>query len=240
MHCNVTANPTARWTAQQIVEAFPFDTAPRYLLRDRDCIYGDTVRRRIKSLGIEEVITARRSPRQNPFVERVIGSIRRNCLDHVIVLNERHLRPILREYCGYYRNCRTRLSLNKDSPKPRTIQPPALGGIKGIQFRLDCAKGSWSALRDCVQLDRREYQSDPLSSPAPTSLPGPVGIPIPLLYNPLNSFANTRTSPGATVPGKGSASSIVARSGQPDKLSATIIFHEAAESFTKDAVNRFL
>ena len=96
VHFNVTEHPTAQWTAQQIVEAFPFDTAPGYLLRDRDRIYGGTVRRRIKSLGIEEVITARRSPWQNPFVERVIGSVRRECLDHVIVLNERHLRRILR------------------------------------------------------------------------------------------------------------------------------------------------
>jgi hypothetical protein len=92
VHFNVTAHPNAQWTAQQIVEAFPFDTAPRYLLRDRDRIYGDTVRRRIKSLEIGEVITARRSPWQSSFVERMIGSIRRDCLNHVIVLNEQHLR----------------------------------------------------------------------------------------------------------------------------------------------------
>ena len=126
---NVTAHPTAQWTAQQIVEAFPFDTAPRYLLRDRDGIYGDTVKRRIKSLAIEEVITAPRSPWQNPFVERMIGSIRRDCLDHVIILNERHLRRILREYFDYYHTCRTHLSLNKDSPRSRTVQPPDLGNV---------------------------------------------------------------------------------------------------------------
>ena len=101
VHFNVTSNPPSQWTPQQIVEAFPFDTAPRYLLHDRDRIYGDAVQRRIKGLGIEEVITARRSPWQNPFVERVIGSIRRDCLDHVIVFNEQHLRRILREYCSY-------------------------------------------------------------------------------------------------------------------------------------------
>ena len=129
VHFNVTEHPTARWTAQQIVEAFPFDTAPGYLLRDRDRIYADTVRRRIKSLGIEEVLTAPRSPWQNAFVERVIGSIRRECLDHVIVLNERHLRRILREYLDYYHTCRTHLSLNKDSPKPRTVQPPDMGKV---------------------------------------------------------------------------------------------------------------
>ena len=134
VHFNVTANPTAQWTAQQIVEAFPFDTAPRYLLRDRDRIYGDAVQRRIKSLGIEEVITTPRSPWQNPFVERVIGSIRRDCLDHVIVLNERHLRRILRAYFSYYHTCRTHLSLSKDSPKPRSVQPPDLGKVTAFPF----------------------------------------------------------------------------------------------------------
>jgi transposase InsO family protein len=129
VHFNVTAHPTAQWTAQQIVEAFPFDTVPRYLLRDRDAIYGKTVQRRIKSLAIEDVLTAPRSPWQNPFVERVIGSIRRDCLDHVIVLNERQLRRILREYLGYYHSCRTHLSLSKDSPKPRAIQPPDSGKV---------------------------------------------------------------------------------------------------------------
>jgi putative transposase len=129
MHFNVTAHPTARWTAQQLVEAFPFDSAPSYLLRDRDAIYGDLVRRRIKSLGIEEVITAPRSPWQNPYCERVIGSIRRDCLDHVIVLNERHLRRILREYFSYYHTCRTHISLNKDPPETRPIEPPEMGTI---------------------------------------------------------------------------------------------------------------
>ena len=104
LHFNVTAHPTSQWTAQQLVEAFPFDSAPRYLLRDRDAIFGENVQRRITSLGIEEVLTAPRSPWQNPFCERVIGSIRRDCLDHVIVLNERHLRRILREYLTYYKH----------------------------------------------------------------------------------------------------------------------------------------
>ena len=111
------------------MEAFPFDTAPRYLLPDRDSIYGETVQRRIKSLDIEEVITAPRSPWQTPYVQRVIGSIRRDCLDHVIVFNERHLRRILREYFSYYHTCRTHLSLNKDPPEPRIVEPPELGNI---------------------------------------------------------------------------------------------------------------
>ncbi len=122
VHFNVTEHPTAQWTAQQLVEAFPFDSAPRYLLRDRDAIYGEQVQRRIRSLGIDQVITAPRSPWQNPYVERVIGSIRRDCLNHVIVSNERHLRRILRDYFDYYHSCRTHLSLNKDSPKPRSIE----------------------------------------------------------------------------------------------------------------------
>jgi transposase InsO family protein len=134
VHFNVTAHPTARWTAHQIVEAFPFDTAPRYLLRDRDAIYGEIVQRRIKSLAIEDMISAPRSLWQNPFVERVIGSIRRECLDHVIVLNSKHLRRILREYIGYYYDCRTHLSFDKDSPKPRIVQPSELGKVVAFPF----------------------------------------------------------------------------------------------------------
>jgi transposase InsO family protein len=129
VHFNVTEHPTAQWTAQQLVEEFPYDSAPRYLLRDRDAIYAEKVRRRIMSLGIEEVVTAPRSPWQNPFVERIIGSIRRDCLNHIIVLNERHLRRILREYFSYYHTCRTHISLNKDPPETRTVEPPEMGDI---------------------------------------------------------------------------------------------------------------
>lgn len=129
VHFNVTAHPTARWTAQQLVEAFPFDSAPRYLLRDRDAIYGEKVQRRIKSLGIEEVVTTPRSPWQNPYCERVIGSIRRDCLDHVIVLNERHLRRMPREYVSYYHTSRTHLSLNKDPPEIRPVETLEMGNI---------------------------------------------------------------------------------------------------------------
>jgi len=121
--------PTAQWTAQQLVEAFPFESGPRYLLRDRDAICGDLVQRRINSPGIEEVITAPRSPWQNPFFERIIGSIRRDCLDHIIVLNERHLRRILRDYFNYYHTCRTHLSLNKDPPETRTVEPTESGKV---------------------------------------------------------------------------------------------------------------
>lgn len=129
VHFNVTEHPTAQWTAQQIVEACPWDDAPRYLLRDRDSIYGDYFQRRVKHMGIEEVKIAPRSPWQNPYAERVIGSIRRDALDHVIVLNERHLRRVLRSYIEYYHHWRTHLSLDMDSPESREVQPPELGPV---------------------------------------------------------------------------------------------------------------
>ncbi len=129
VHFGVTAHPTAAWVGQQITEAFPWDTAPRYMIRDRDSVYGLVVRARIKAMGIGEVITAPRSPWQNPYVERVIGSIRRECLDHVIVLSERHLRRVLDSYLDYYHESRTHLSLNKDSPVPRPILPAETGKV---------------------------------------------------------------------------------------------------------------
>lgn len=129
LHFNVTAHPTAAWTAQQIVEAFPWDSAPRYLLRDRDCIYGQVFSRRVTSHGIKEVITAPRSPWQNAYVERVIGSIRRECLDHVIVLNERHLKRVLKEYIRYYHESRTHLGLEKDTPMMRETDLPENGKV---------------------------------------------------------------------------------------------------------------
>jgi transposase InsO family protein len=132
VHFNVTDSPTAAWTAQQIVEAFPDDSAPRYLLRDRDCIYGCEFRKRVKSMGIAEVLTAPRSPWQNPFAERVIGTIRRELLDHVIVLNEQHLRRRLRSYLRYYHGSRTHLALEKDAPEPRAVEPPEQGRIVAL------------------------------------------------------------------------------------------------------------
>jgi len=132
IHFNVTEHPTAVWTAQQIIEAFPEDTAPRYLLRDRDQIYGEEFCRRVAGMQIEEVPTAPRSPWQNPYSERVIGSIRRECLDHVIVLGEAHLRHILKEYFHYYHNFRTHLSLERNSPIPREVELPAKGQVIAI------------------------------------------------------------------------------------------------------------
>ena len=110
VHFDVTEHPIAQWTVQQIVEAFPFDTAPRYLLRDGDGIYGDRVQRKIKSLGIDEVVTEPASQWQNPYIERLIGGFRGELLDHVIILNEGHLRRLLSAYLGYYHSWRTHRS----------------------------------------------------------------------------------------------------------------------------------
>ncbi len=129
VHFNVTSHPTARWTAQQIVEAFPYDTSPRYLLRDRDWIYGSCFANRVRCMGIEEVLIAPRSPWQNPFIERLIGSIRRECLDHVLVINEGHLLRVLREYFAYYHDSRPHQSLEGNAPRPREIEPPSQGRI---------------------------------------------------------------------------------------------------------------
>jgi hypothetical protein len=129
VHLNVTANPTSEWTARQIAEAFPWDSAPRYLLHDRDSIYVECFREAIREAGTHEVLAAPRSPWQTPYVERLIGSIRRECLDHVIVLNEASLRRTLRSYFHYYQDSRTHLSLAKDAPEERAVQPPELGAV---------------------------------------------------------------------------------------------------------------
>ena len=122
MHVNVTEAPTAQWTAQQLVEAFPWETAPRCVLPDRDAVYGVAFSSRVQALGILEVQTAPRSPWQNPYVERLIGTLRRECLDHVVVLNESHLRRLLSGYLIYYHGARTHLSLEKDAPEPRPVE----------------------------------------------------------------------------------------------------------------------
>ena len=132
LHFNVTTSPSAQWTAQQVREAFPYDTAPRYLLRDRDRIFGTDFARCVGSMGIEEVVTAPASPWQNAYCERLIGSIRRECLDHIIVLNERHLMRVLRSYSSYYHSSRTHRSLDNDCPDPRPVEPPGLGDVVAI------------------------------------------------------------------------------------------------------------
>jgi putative transposase len=132
VHFNVTEHPTAAWTAQQMIVAFPEDTVPRHLIRDRDSIYGDDFRRRVAGMRIEEVITAPHSPWQNAYAERVIGSIRRECLDHVIVLSEGHLRRILKRYSLYYHNSRPHQALDQNAPIPRTVESGKKGSVISI------------------------------------------------------------------------------------------------------------
>ncbi len=132
LHCNVTAHPAAEWTTQQLRDAFPWDTVPRYLLRDRDKIFGDDFTRQVRDLGIQEVLSAPRSPWQRAYVERLIGTIRRECLDHLIVFGEPSLRRNLRSYIDYYHESRTHLALAKDAPESRPSQPPELGQVVAI------------------------------------------------------------------------------------------------------------
>jgi transposase InsO family protein len=129
IHFNVTAHPSSEWAARQIAETFPWDSAPRYLLHDRDSIYGGPFRQRVRGMGVREVLTAPRSPWQNPYAERVIGSNRRECLDHIVVFSEASLRRTLKSYFSYYHGARTHLSLEKDAPETRPIQPPGLGSV---------------------------------------------------------------------------------------------------------------
>ncbi len=133
---NVTANPTAEWIARQITQAFPWDDTPRYLIRDRDRVYGAAVTRRLRAMGIRDKPIAPGSPWQNGFAERLIGSIRRECADHVVALGEGHLRRILQSYARYYNELTTHRSLNKDAPLHRAIESlgaiisrPVLGGL---------------------------------------------------------------------------------------------------------------
>jgi hypothetical protein len=132
VHFAVTAHPTAEWTAQQLREAFPWDTAPRYLLRDRDRIFGREFVDQVKAMGVKQVLSAPRSPWQRAYVERVIGTIRRECLDHVIALSQASLYRQLQRFAAYYHCSRTHLGLQKDTPEPRAIQPPSAGRIIAI------------------------------------------------------------------------------------------------------------
>jgi transposase InsO family protein len=140
---SVTANPTAEWIARQITDAFPWNEAPDYLIRDRDASYGHAVTGRLAAMGIRDHPTAPRSPWQNGHAERLIGSIRRDCLDHIVVFGDAHLRRILADYAGYYNKLRTHLSLDKDSPSHRPIQRlgqlsvrPILGGLHNHYGRI--------------------------------------------------------------------------------------------------------
>lgn len=139
----VTAHPTAEWIARQLTEACGWDPAPRYIVRDRDRVYGVVFTRRLRAMGIRDRPTAPRSPWQNGHTERLIGSIRRECLDHVVVFGKRHLRHVLLSYVQYYKSARTHLSLNKDAPVPRAVQAagrilptPVLGGLHHQYVRI--------------------------------------------------------------------------------------------------------
>jgi transposase InsO family protein len=132
VHFNVTAHPTAEWTAQQLREAFPFEQIPRYLLRDRDRIFGDEFTKDVKAMGITEVLSAPRSPWQRAYIERVIGSIRLECLDHVIVFHEESLYRHVKAFVEYYHQSRTHLSLGKDTPEPRPVHSVEHGAIVAI------------------------------------------------------------------------------------------------------------
>ena len=132
LHLAVTAHPTAEWTAQQLREAFPWDSPPRYLLRDRDRIFGHDFVEQVKAMGIKQVLSAPRSPWQRAYVERVIGTIRRECLDHMVVFNESSLSRHLQAFCAYYHRTRTHLALEKDAPDLRSVQLPHAGGIISI------------------------------------------------------------------------------------------------------------
>jgi transposase InsO family protein len=127
LHANVTAHPTASWTAQQMVEAFPWSSSASYMLRDRDGIYGEAFRKRVEGLGLVEVPIAPRSPWQNGYAERFIGSLRRECLDHVVALNERQLLRVVQSYVVYYNRTRTHLGLGKDPPEQRVVMGAAAG-----------------------------------------------------------------------------------------------------------------
>jgi transposase InsO family protein len=140
---NVTSNPTAEWIARQITEAFPWDQAPRCLIRDRDSSYGTIVTQRLRVMGIRDRPIAPRSPWQNGHVERLIGSIRHECLDHVVVFGEAHLRGILTAYATYYNGVRTHLALGKDAPLRRPVHSvgrilpvPMMGGLHHQYVRI--------------------------------------------------------------------------------------------------------
>ena len=132
LHFGVTACPTAEWTVQQLREVFPWKTAPRYLLRDRDRIFGVDFVKQVKAMGIKQVLAAPRSPWQRAYIERVIGTIRRECLDHMIVFNEAGLSRHFRRFADYYHRSRTHLGLEKDTPESRPVQGPEAGRIVAI------------------------------------------------------------------------------------------------------------
>jgi transposase InsO family protein len=171
LHFNVTSHPSSEWAAQQIVEAFAWDNVPRYLLRDRDAIYGQSFRARVRGMGVREVLTAPQSPWQNPYAERLIGSIRHECLDHVIVFNESSLRRLFKLYFTYYLRSRTHLALGKDSPVSIQVTTDNTLRKRHNRFRsirlenIYCAiLGRVKALSVFIVLTSEEFGSDSVGS----------------------------------------------------------------------------
>src|SRR4030088_1208799 len=171
----VTAHPTAEWIANQLTEACGWEQIPRYLIRDRDRAYGDIFIRRVRSIGIRDRPTSPRSPWQNAYAERLIGSIRRECLDHIVVFGERHLRHVLLSYMDYYNGRRTHLSLNKDAPISRAAE--AAGRILCLRSWVDCItnmlgldlRAAWARIRAGLT------DADIAMAPAPKRSPGMSG-----------------------------------------------------------------
>ena len=130
IHFNVTTHPTAEWTARQLVQAFPFDTAPKYLIRDRDGIYGEVVQRAIGFLGMKEKVISARAPWQNGYCERMVSTTKRECLHHMIIFSENHARSVLKKFFQYYHDDRTHLGLEKATPAGRDVEPDGVGPVK--------------------------------------------------------------------------------------------------------------
>ena len=176
VHFHITDSPTAAWTAQQIVNAFTYATAPKYLLRDRDSIYGSVFVQRVAGLGIKQKLIAPRSPWQYPYVERFVGSIHRECLDRVIVFDEEQLRRILESYFEYYHRVRPHRSLSHDSPIPRPVESPdrgkvielpQVGGLHHHYSAVSSIGHTWSFKKrlnqSSILLDLGEIRFNPLS-----------------------------------------------------------------------------
>src|SRR5947209_2212489 len=225
IHFAVTANRTAEWTARQLLEAFPWDNAPRYLLRDR--VYGEKFCETAKSMGIREVLAAPRSPWQNPFAERLVGSIRRECLDHVIVFHEAGLRRILKDYFEYYERCRTHLSLEKGAPVSRPVELPSLGhpASPGIKPCFPCCSvRSPGGVSSITSRSRRSCWSWPFPPTPPSRIFRGYAVPlhkttisrIPLPHEAAGLSTPTESIISASRAGRRSLDFVPRRNGSAD------------------------
>lgn len=219
VHFNVTAHPTAEWTARQVVQAFPEETAPRFLLRDRDKVYGERFQQSIEGLGVEEIVTAARSPWQNQYAERLIGSLRRDCLDHVIVLDEVHLRRVLARYFEYYNETRCHLSLQGDTRAPRAVQGPESDGSAP---KLPLARGEFAVLVGRHREDHSPVRDKAYDALAPRRSPrrrsGETSPGPSARYNGLTRYDNRRTQFGRPLPPM--PARVGSRPGAPERIRA--------------------